>query len=129
MSIAWGLLIIRAVFGLIFVGHGTQKLFGWFGGYGLKGTGGWLDSIGIKPGVLAAFVVGLFEVVGGLLFVLGLWLPVAAALIVILMLGAIISVHAKNGFWVTQNGIEYNVMIIAVAVGLALIGAGDYSIN
>ncbi len=129
MSIAWGLLIIRAVFGLIFVGHGAQKLFGWFGGYGLKGTGGWLDSIGIKPGVMAAFVVGLFEVVGGLLFVLGLWLPVAAALIVILMLGAIISVHAKNGFWVTQNGIEYNVMIIAVAIGLALIGAGDYSIN
>jgi len=129
MSIAWGLLIIRAVFGLIFVGHGAQKLFGWFGGYGLKGTGGWLESIGIKPGVLAAFVVGLFEVVGGLLFVLGLWLPVAAALIVILMLGAIISVHAKNGFWVTQNGIEYNVMIIAVAIGLALIGAGDYSIN
>jgi putative oxidoreductase len=129
MSIAWGLLIIRAVFGLIFVGHGAQKLFGWFGGYGLKGTGGWLDSIGIKPGVMAAFVVGLFEVVGGLLFVLGLWMPVAAALIVILMLGAIISVHAKNGFWVTQNGIEYNVMIIAVAIGLALIGAGDYSIN
>ena len=80
MSIAWGLLIIRAVFGLIFVGHGTQKLFGWFGGYGLKGTGGWLDSIGIKPGVLAAFVVGLFEVVGGLLFVLGLWLPAASCL-------------------------------------------------
>lgn len=129
MSIAWGLLIIRAVFGLIFVGHGAQKLFGWFGGYGLKGTGGWLDWIGIKPGVMAAFVVGLFEVVGGLLFVLGLWMPVAAALIVILMLGAIISVHAKNGFWVTQNGIEYNVMIIAVAIGLALIGAGDYSIN
>ncbi len=129
MSIAWGLLIIRTVFGLIFVGHGAQKLFGWFGGYGLKGTGGWLDSIGIKPGVMAAFVVGLFEVVGGLLFVLGLWMPVAAALIVILMLGAIISVHAKNGFWVTQNGIEYNVMIIAVAIGLALIGAGDYSIN
>jgi putative oxidoreductase len=129
MSIAGGLLIIRAVFGLILVGHCAQKLFGWFGGYGLKGTGGWLDSIGIKPGVMAAFVVGLFEVVGGLLFVLGLWMPVAAALIVILMLGAIISVHAKNGFWVTQNGIEYNVMIIAVAIGLALIGAGDYSIN
>ncbi|MFC5649371.1 DoxX family protein [Paenibacillus solisilvae] len=129
MSIALGLLIIRAVFGLIFVGHGAQKLFGWFGGYGLKGTGGWLDSIGIKPGVLAAFMVGLFEIIGGLLFVLGLWLPFAAVLIVILMIGAIISVHYKNGFWVTQNGIEYNIVIIAIAVGIALIGAGDYSIN
>ncbi|BBH22188.1 oxidoreductase [Paenibacillus baekrokdamisoli] len=129
MSIALGLLIIRLVFGLIFVGHGAQKLFGWFGGYGLKGTGSWLDSIGVKPGIAAAFVTGLFEVVGGLLFALGLWLPVAAALIVILMIGAIISVHGKNGFWITQNGIEYNVIIIAIAVGLALIGAGDYAIG
>lgn len=129
MSIALGLLIMRLVFGLIFVGHGAQKLFGWFGGYGLKGTGGWFDSIGIKPGIAAAFLTGLFEIVGGLLFALGLWLPVAAALIVILMIGAIISVHGKNGFWVTQNGIEYNVIIIAIAIGLALIGAGDYAIG
>jgi len=129
MSIALGLLIIRLVLGLTFIGHGVQKLFGWFGGYGLKGTGGWLDSIGVKPGVAAAFVIGLFEVVGGLLFVLGLWMPVAAALIIILMIGAIVTVHGKNGFWVTQNGIEYNVILIAISLALALIGPGAYSIG
>ncbi|QYR22606.1 DoxX family protein [Paenibacillus sp. sptzw28] len=129
MSIALGLLIVRLVVGLAFMGHGAQKLFGWFGGYGLKGTGGWLDSIGVKPGVFMAFLIGLLEVAGGLLLVLGLWTPVAAALIVILMLGAIITVHGKNGFWVTQNGIEYNVILIAVSVGLALIGPGAYALN
>jgi putative oxidoreductase len=129
MSIALGLLIVRLVVGLAFIGHGAQKLFGWFGGYGLKGTGGWLDSIGVKPGVLMAFLVGFFEVMSGLLFVLGLWTPVAAALIVILMLGAIVTVHGKNGFWVTQNGIEYNVILIAISIGLALIGPGAYALG
>jgi putative oxidoreductase len=129
MSIALGLLFVRLVVGLVFMGHGAQKLFGWFGGYGLKGTGGWLDSIGVKPGVLMAFLVGFFEVMSGLLFVLGLWTPVAAALIVILMLGAIVTVHGKNGFWVTQNGIEYNVILIAISVGLALIGPGAYALG
>ncbi|XEC94418.1 DoxX family protein [Paenibacillus tarimensis] len=129
MSIALGLLIIRLVLGLTFIGHGVQKLFGWFGGYGLKGTGGWLESIGVKPGVAAAFVIGLFEVIGGALFVLGLWLPVAAALIIVLMIGAIVTVHGKNGFWVTSNGIEYNVILMAISLALALIGPGEFSIG
>ncbi|GAA4875665.1 DoxX family protein [Paenibacillus vulneris] len=124
--LSWGLLIIRLIVGISFMGHGAQKLFGWFGGYGLKGTGGWFDSIGMKPGVAMAFIAGLFELVGGLLFAAGVWTPVGAALIVLTMLGAIIKVHGKNGFWVTSNGIEYNLVLIAVAVGVALTGPGSF---
>lgn len=121
-----GLLIIRLIVGLTFAGHGTQKLFGWFGGYGLKGTAGWLDSIGMKPGILAALLAGLGELLGGLFLAAGVFTPVGAALIVITMLVAIFTVHGKNGFWVTSNGIEYNLILIAVAVGIALTGPGAY---
>lgn len=126
---ALGLLIIRLVIGLSFAAHGSQKVFGWFGGYGPKGTGGFFDSIGIKPGVLMAVLAGLAEIAGGLLFAAGLWTPLGAALIVLIMLGAIIKVHGKNGYWVTSNGIEYNLTLIAIAVGVALIGAGEYSLD
>ncbi|WAH38348.1 DoxX family protein [Alicyclobacillus dauci] len=124
-----GLLIIRLVIGLTFAGHGTQKLFGWFGGPGLKGTAGWLDSMGMKPGFLAALLAGLGELVAGLLLALGLWLPVSAALFIITMVVAIITVHGKNGFWLTKSGIEYNVTLIGVALGVALIGPGAYAIH
>jgi putative oxidoreductase len=126
--VGYGLLVIRLIVGLTFAGHGTQKLFGWFGGHGLKGTGEWLESIGVKPGILMALVAGLAEFIGGLLFAAGLWLPVAAALIVITMLGAIFTVHGKNGYWITQNGFEYNLVLIAVAIGVALIGPGVYAL-
>ncbi|MCR8643165.1 DoxX family protein [Paenibacillus sp. N1-5-1-14] len=124
-----GLLIIRVVVGLLFVGHGAQKLFGWFGGYGPKGTGGWMESVGIKPGVQMAILAGLMELVGGLLFAAGLFTWVGAALIVLAMLGAFVKVHFKNGLWITANGYEYTLVLIAVAVGVALIGAGDYSLD
>ncbi|MEW9700086.1 DoxX family protein [Paenibacillus sp. SI8] len=126
---ALGLLIIRLVIGLTFAAHGTQKVFGWFGGYGPKGTGGFFESIGIKPGVLMAVLAGLAEIAGGLLFAAGLWTIAGAALIVLTMLVAIIKVHGKNGYWVTANGIEYNVALIVIAIGVALIGAGDYSLD
>jgi putative oxidoreductase len=126
--VGYGLLVIRLIVGLTFAGHGTQKLFGWFGGHGLKGTGEWLESIGVKPGILMALVAGLAEFIGGLLFAAGLWLPVAAALIVITMLVAIFTVHGKNGYWITQNGFEYNLVLIAVAIGVALIGPGVYAL-
>lgn len=126
---ALGLLIIRLVIGLSFVAHGSQKVFGWFGGYGPKGTGGFFDSIGIKPGVLMAVLAGLAEIAGGLLFAAGLWTPLGAALIALTMLVAIIKVHGKNGYWATSNGYEYNLTLIAIAVGVALIGAGEYSLD
>ncbi|WP_419875803.1 DoxX family protein [Candidatus Pristimantibacillus sp. PTI5] len=129
MNIALGLLVVRLVVGLLFVGHGAQKLFGWFGGYGPKGTGGWLESIGVKPGVAMAVVAGLMELVGGILFAAGLLTPFAAALIVLTMLVAIVKVHGQNGLWATANGYEYNLVLLAIAIGVALTGAGDYSLD
>lgn len=124
-----GLLLIRVVVGLLFVGHGAQKLFGWFGGYGLKGTGGWMDSIGMKPGVFMALIAGLMELFGGLLLTIGLLTPVAAVLITLTMIGAILKVHRQNGLWVTANGYEYPLVLIVVVSGIALIGAGEYSLD
>ncbi|WP_018754894.1 DoxX family protein [Paenibacillus terrigena] len=123
-----GILIIRLVIGLLFIGHGAQKLFGMFGGHGLRGTAGWLESIGMKPGMLMALMAGGGELVGGLLFASGVWLTIGAALIVITMLVSIITVHGKNGLWITAGGYEYNLVLIAVAVGIALIGGGQYTL-
>lgn len=129
MMMSLGLLLIRLVVGLLFIGHGAQKLFGWFGGYGPKGTGGWMESVGIKPGVLMAVLAGLMELIGGAMFALGLLTPAAAALITLTMLGAIIKVHGANGIWATSNGYEYPLVLIAVVVGVALIGAGSISLD
>lgn len=124
-----GLLIIRVVIGLTFMGHGAQKLFGWFGGYGPKGTGGWMESIGIKPGVQMAIIAGLSELVGGLLFASGLLTPVGAFLIASTMVVAILKVHGQNGYWSDKGGFEYQLVLIAVVIGVALIGAGSYSVD
>ena len=124
-----GLLIIRLVMGVAFMGHGAQKLFGWFGGYGLKGTGGWMESLGIKPGVTMALLAGLAEFVGGALFVLGLLTPLAGIMIAGTMVVAIAKVHGANGFWGTNNGYEFNLILIAVALGIALAGPGQYAID
>ena len=124
-----GLLIIRLVIGVLFIGHGAQKLFGWFGGYGLKGTGGWFESIGIKPGVIMALFAGLAELLGGLLFALGLLTPLAGILIAGTMVMAIVKVHAPNGLWATSNGYEFNLTLLAVAIGVALIGPGQYALD
>jgi putative oxidoreductase len=124
-----GLLIIRLVIGLLFVGHGAQKLFGWFGGYGLKGTGGWFESIGMKPGVTMALFAGLAELIGGILFALGLLTPLAGIIIAGTMVMAIVKVHGANGLWATSNGYEYNLTLLAVTIGIALIGPGQYAID
>jgi putative oxidoreductase len=124
-----GLLVIRLVIGVLFIGHGAQKLFGWFGGHGLKGTGGWFESIGMKPGVTMALLAGLAELVGGLLFALGLLTPLAAILIAATMFMAIVKVHGQNGLWATSNGYEYNLTLLAVAIGVALIGPGQYAVD
>jgi putative oxidoreductase len=129
MMASIGLLLIRFVFGLTFAGHGAQKLFGWFGGHGLEGTAGWMESIGLKPGKMMAFAAGISELIGGLFFALGLFTPFAALLMIVPMIVAIAKVHGPNGYWVTQNGYEYNLAIIAVAVGVALIGPGQYALD
>lgn len=124
-----GILVIRLVIGLSFAAHGAQKLFGWFGGYGLKGTGGWFDSMGMKPGVTVALLAGLAEFVGGVLFAIGLLTPLAGVLIAFTMVIAIVKVHGPNGYWSTANGYEYNLTLLAVALGVALIGPGKYALD
>ena len=127
--ISIGLLLIRLVIGLSFIAHGAQKLFGWFGGHGLKGTGGWFESIGMKPGVRMALIAGLSELVGGALFAVGFLTPLAALMIAGTMLIAIIKVHGPNGYWSTQNGYEYNLTLLVVAISIAIIGPGYYAID
>ena len=124
-----GLLVIRLVFGLTFAAHGTQKLFGWFGGHGLAGTGAFFESLGLKPGKAMATLAGLGEFGGGLLFALGLFTPLAALIIVATMIVAIATVTGKAGYWITANGYEYNVAIIVVAIGVALSGPGFYALD
>lgn len=129
IKLEFGLLLLRVVIGILFAGHAMQKLAGWFGGYGIAGTGGFFESIGIKPGRTMAIVAGVGELAGGLLFAFGLFTPLAALLIVVPMLIAIVKVHGKNGLWVTQNGYEYNLVLIVVAVAVALIGPGELSLD
>ncbi|WP_437131655.1 DoxX family protein [Bacillus atrophaeus] len=124
-----GLLIIRLIIGLLFVGHGAQKLFGWFGGHGLKGTGGWFESIGMKPGVTVALLAGLSELFGGIMFALGFLTPLAGIIIAGTMVMAIVKVHGANGLWVTNNGYEYNLTLLAVTIGIALTGPGQYAVD
>jgi putative oxidoreductase len=124
-----GLLVVRVVFGLIFAAHGAQKLFGWFGGYGISGTSGWLESSGFRPGKFFATALGLTEFIAGLLLALGFLGPVGPALIVAVMIVAMITVHWKNAFFVSTNGIEHPLMFTVAAIGLALTGPGRYSID
>ena len=124
-----GLLLLRLVVGLTMAAHGGQKLFGWFGGYGLSGTGGWLESIGFRPGKVQAAAAGTSELVGGLLLALGFLTPVGAALVITVMVVAIISVHLPKGFFVTSGGFEYNLVLLAAAAALAFTGPGVYSLD
>lgn len=124
-----GLLILRLAVGLTLVGHGTQKLFGWFGGYGLKGTGGFLEQLGFRPGARAALLAGLTEAVGGGLLALGLFTPLAATLLIAVMLVAIVTVHLQKGFFVTNGGYEYPLILAIAALSLAITGPGRISLD
>lgn len=124
-----GLLILRLVVGLLFVGHGAQKLFGIWGGHGLKGTAGYFELIGLRPGRLHALAAGLMEFGGGLLLALGLLTPFASAAIIAVMTAAVITVHYENGLWATGNGYEFNLVLMAAAFALAAAGAGNWSLD
>jgi putative oxidoreductase len=123
------LLVVRVVVGLLFMSHGAQKLFGAFGGGGLKGTADMFEAIGLRPGRLHAAGAGGAELVGGALLVLGLLTPVGSALAIAVMVAAILSVHLRNGIWNTNNGYEYNLVMIAVAFALAGVGPGQWSLD
>jgi putative oxidoreductase len=124
-----GLLVLRVIVGLLFAGHGAQKLFGSFGGHGISGTGGWFESAGMKPGAALAVGAGAAELGGGVLLALGLITPLAAALITAVMVTAIITVHFPNGVWNSANGYEYNLVLIAAVFALAGVGAGSWSLD
>src|SRR2546421_394840 len=121
-----GLLVVRIIVGLYFVGHGAQKLFGVAGGYGLNGTGQFFESMGLRPGRLNAFVAGAAELSAGVLLALGLLTPLAAALVIGVMIVAIATVHLSKGVWTANGGYELNLVYIAAVFALAGVGAGEW---
>jgi putative oxidoreductase len=123
---SYGLLLLRVVVGLAFVGHGTQKLFAWFGGYGPQGTGGFFASQGYRAGVVMAVAAGLCETVGGTLLALGFATPLAGTLLAIVMINAIGSVTLKRAFML---GSELEIAYLTIAVSLAATGPGRFSID
>lgn len=123
-----GLLIARLVFGTVMAAHGTQKLFGWFGGYGIAGTGGFFESVGFRPGRVLAVAAGLGETASGLLVVTGLFGPIGPAVMLSVMIVAS-SLHWNNGLFAMNNGIEVPLLYSAGAVALALTGYGVYSLD
>jgi putative oxidoreductase len=122
-------LLLRLVVGGFFFGHGTQKLFGWFGGHGLEATSNMFDSLGARPGKHNAILAGAAEAGGGALLVVGGATPIAASALTATMLTAIYRVHLKNGPWSTNGGYEYNAVLIAAVLALAEVGPGPLSID
>lgn len=125
----WAPLVLRIPVGIIFIAHGAQKLFGWFGGYGLEGTGQWMASIGLEPGYLMALLAGSAEFFGGLALVFGLLVRPAAVVLAFTMAVAIVTVHLGNGLFMANNGYEFGLALLAAAVSLAFTGAGRSSVD
>ncbi|OLU16752.1 DoxX family protein [Pseudomonas sp. PA1(2017)] len=125
----FGLTILRVLVGITFMAHGSQKLFGWFGGYGLAGVAQWMESIGLAPGYLMALMAGSAEFFGGLALVIGLLVRPASAVLAITMLVAIFSVHIGNGFFMADNGYEFALALLAATLALLIEGAGRLSLD
>jgi len=125
----WEALILRVPIGLILAAHGSQKLFGWFGGYGLEGTGQWMASVGLNPGFLMALLAGGAEFFGGVALILGLLTRPAAAISAVTMLVALFWVHWGKGFFLDTHGIEYALALLSATTALAFIGGGRYSLD
>jgi putative oxidoreductase len=124
-----GLALLRSIVGFLFLGHGLQKLAGWFGGHGLEGTGQFFESLGLRPGKRHAALSGAAEAGGGALLALGLLTPAAAAMISGSMLVAIRKVHLPNGPWVSDGGYEYNLALLAIVFALTDLGPGEWSLD
>lgn len=123
------LLILRITIAIVFMAHGSQKLFSWFGGYGLEGTGQWMESIGLSPGYLMALLAGSGEFFGGLLLLFGLLTRASSLVLAITMFVAIFSVHFANGFFMSANGYEFAFVLLGASVALMFSGAGKYSLD
>ena len=122
-------LVLRVPTGIILAAHGAQKLFAWFGGYGLEGTGQWMESIGLAPGFLMALLAGSAEFFGGLALIIGFLTRPAALVSAFTMVIAIFSVHAANGLFMTNNGYEFALTLLAATGALAIQGGGKFSID
>lgn len=129
ITVDFGLFLLRVVLGGVFVGHGLQKLLGWFGGHGLEGTGQFFDSLGYRPGRRHAALAGLVEAGAGAMLLIGLWVPLAAAGIIGVMVNAIGAVHAENGMWNAAGGMEYPIVAAVAATTLAFAGPGFASVT
>ena len=120
---------VRLVLGIVFAAHGAQKLFGWFGGYGLEGTGQWMASIGLEPGYFLALLAGSAEFFGGVALLIGLAVRPAALALAGTMVVAIFSAHWANGFFMSNNGYEFALTLLAGSIALVISGAGKLSID
>jgi putative oxidoreductase len=125
----FGIAILRAVIGGLFIGHGTQKLKGWFGGYGIEGTGGWMESVGLFPGKHHATAGGLAETAGGALLVAGLATPAATAALTSSMTVATLKVHGPNGVWGQNNGYELPLVMTAALFAITASGPGSLALD
>jgi putative oxidoreductase len=128
-TVSIGLLLLRLVVGLIMAAHGAQKLLGWFGGYGLRGTGEAFVQLGFQPGPAFAAAASISEIISGLLVVFGFLGPIGPALMVSVMIVAAMTVHWEHGLFAAKNGIELPLLYGAAAFGLALTGFGQYSLD
>ncbi|TEW44763.1 DoxX family protein [Psychromonas algicola] len=122
-------LALRIPIAIIFIAHGAQKLFAWFGGYGLEGTGQWMASIGLEPGYFMALLAGSAEFFGGIALLIGLLTRPTAFVLSLTMIIAIVSVHLANGLFMSNNGYEFALALLAASVSLMLSGAGRYSVD
>jgi putative oxidoreductase len=123
------LLVVRAVLGALFIGHGTQKLFGWFGGHGPEGTGQFFENVGVRPGRRNAIAAGAAEAGGGALLAAGLFTPLAGAALTSVMITAIRHVHGDKGPWVSEGGYEYNLVMLATIFAITEAGPGPISLD
>ena len=124
-----GLALLRAIVGGLFMGHGLQKLAGWFGGHGLKGTGQFFESMDLRPGVAHAAAAGAAEAGGGALLATGLATPLGAAALSGTMITAIRKVHAPKGVWASDGGYEYNLVLLAIVFAITDLGPGPLSLD
>lgn len=120
---------LRIAAGIIFMAHGAQKLFGWFGGYGLEGTGQWMASIGLEPGYFMALMAGSAEFFGGLFLLLGLLTRATSLVLAFTMLVAIVTVHLPNGLFMSNNGYEFGLALMVISISTTISGAGRFSID
>jgi putative oxidoreductase len=128
-TLSIGLLLLRVVIGVIMAAHGAQKLLGWFGGYGLRGTGQFFEQIGFQPGPAFAAAASISEIVSGLLVALGFLGPIGPALMISVMIVAAMTVHWEHGLFASNNGIELPLLYGITALGLAFTGFGLYSLD